>query len=164
MGDTDSIIKVRMADFAVCQAPDKITTIGLGSCVGLVIYDPVSRVCGLLHAMLPDSSKIRNHANRAKFVDTGFDDMLQELLRKGGRQERLTAKLAGGAQMFDFSGESEITSIGRQNVEAVKAQLKKHGILLLAEDTGKNYGRTIVFDPQNGELEIRAVGHPLIKI
>ncbi len=159
----DSIIKVRMADYAVCIAPQKITTIGLGSCVGIVLFDTGNKQCGMLHAMLPDSTRIRNNMNRSKFVDTGLDDMLEQMLREGAVKRRMIAKLAGGAQMFEFSENSDITSIGYQNVRAAKDKLDALGIELVSEDTGENYGRTICFDPTLNKLEIKAIGH-LIKI
>jgi chemotaxis protein CheD len=155
----ESIIKVRMADFATCSVPQKITTIGLGSCVGIVLYDTVTKKCGMLHAMLPDSTRIRNNANRAKFVDTGLDDMLHQMLREGAVQNRMIAKMAGGAKMFDFTEESDVTSIGYQNVQAARLKLKSLGIALVSEDTGEKYGRTICFDPAINELEVKAVGH-----
>lgn len=157
----ESIVTVRMADFRTCTAPNKITTIGLGSCVGIVVYDPGIKVCGMLHAMLPDSTRIRNNSNRAKFVDSGMEDMLKELLKAGVNKRRLAAKLAGGAKMFEFGVENDITSIGYQNAQAAKKALMRYGIPLLAEDTGKNYGRTIVFDSSTNELEIKAVGQPV---
>lgn len=160
MEKMESIVKVRMADYAICSVPQKITTIGLGSCVGIVVYDSGSKVCGMLHAMLPDSKKIRNNSNRSKFVDSGMEDMLQMLVQAGANKRRLMAKMAGGAKMFDFIDDNENTSIGYQNVQATKQILEQLGIPLVAEDTGKNYGRTIVFDPESNELEIKAVGQP----
>ncbi|MBS6465956.1 MAG: chemotaxis protein CheD [Clostridium sp.] len=160
----DSMIKVRMADYGICSVPQKITTIGLGSCVGIVIFDSKTGRCGLLHAMLPDSTRIRNNSNRSKFVDSGLEDMLQEMLKQGTNMKNLTAKMAGGAAMFDFSEENDITSIGAQNVQAAKELLAQFKIPLLAEDTGKNYGRTIIFNPETGGLTIRAVGQPEIVI
>ena len=157
-------IKVGMADFNICKAPDSIITLGLGSCVGIVLYDRNQKLCGMLHAMLPDSTRIRNNSNRSKFVDSGLEDMLQEMLKQGTNMKNLTAKMAGGAAMFDFSEENDITSIGAQNVQAAKELLTQFKIPLLAEDTGKNYGRTIIFNPETGGLTIRAVGQPEIVI
>lgn len=164
MRKMDSIIKVRMADYAMCDVPQKITTIGLGSCVGIVLFDSRTGKCGMLHAMLPDSTRIRNNSNRSKFVDTGLEDMLQELIKSGVNPRNLTAKMAGGAAMFEFTEESDVTSIGIQNVQAAKDLLQQCKIPLIAEDTGKNYGRTIIFDPETGDLTIRAVGQPEIII
>lgn len=157
----EAMVTVRMADYKLCTAPNKITTIGLGSCVGIVVYDPGIKVCGMLHAMLPDSTRIRNNSNRMKFVDSGMEDMLKELLLAGVNKRRLAAKLAGGAKMFEFGAENDITSIGDQNVQSAKKMLMRYGIPLLAEDTGKNFGRTIIFDSATNELEIKAVGQPI---
>lgn len=157
----EAMVTVRMADYKLCTAPNKITTIGLGSCVGIVVYDPGIKVCGMLHAMLPDSTRIRNNSNRMKFVDSGMEDMLKELLLAGVNKRRLAAKLAGGAKMFEFGAENDITSIGDQNVQSAKKMLMHYGIPLLAEDTGKNFGRTIIFDSATNELEIKAVGQPI---
>lgn len=157
-------IKVGMADFNICKAPDSIITLGLGSCVGIVLYDRNQKLCGMLHAMLPDSTKIRNNSNRAKFVDTGFLDLLALLEKKGVKKEDLVAKLAGGAQMFNFSGNTDISAIGQRNVDAAKEILAKHKICIVAEDTGLDYGRTIEFYPEDGVLEVRAVGKGVTKL
>lgn len=151
-------VKVGMADYNICQGSDSIITLGLGSCVGVVLYDRVSKTAGMLHAMLPDSTKIRNNSNRAKFVDTGLEDLLNQLQKAGVNKSNLIAKIAGGAKMFSFSVESEMASIGDRNVEAAKKELTRMGIRVVAEDTGLDYGRTIEFYPETGVLEIRAVG------
>ena len=148
-----------MAEFEICVRPQMITTIGLGSCVGVVLYDPSNGICGMLHAMLPHYSAIRNNSNRAKFVDTGLEDMLAALIRQGADKKRLKAKVAGGAQMFDFSSDSDVLSVGLQNTLAVKETLERLRIPIVAEDIGEHYGRTICFDPATGELNIKAVGH-----
>ena len=155
------VIKVGMADLNICRDPDIITTLGLGSCIGIALYDPSTKIGGLAHIMLPDSTKIRNNSNRSKFVDSGMEDMLKQLEEVGGSRRRLIAKLAGGAKMFDFADENENTSIGYQNVQAAKKILEELRIPLVAEDTGENYGRTIVFDPETNALEIRAVGQEI---
>ena len=155
-------IKVKMADYRICKPDDKITTIGLGSCVGIVVYDKNTKICGMLHAMLPDSTKISNNANRAKFVDTGMEDMMKELLlelkKAGSVRARLSAKVAGGASMFDFEISDDNTGVGAQNAKAAREVLKKYKIPMAAEDTGGKNGRTIVFDPQTEKLNIKYVG------
>ena len=85
------IVRVGMADLNVCTSPDKIITLGLGSCVGVVLYDKRTKVAGMLHAMLPDSTQIRNNSNRSKFVDTGLDDLLENMKRLGVEQKNLVA-------------------------------------------------------------------------
>lgn len=153
-----SLIKVGMADLKVCRFPDQLTTLGLGSCVGIVIYDPITKVGGLAHAMLPDSKLISNNQNVAKFVDTGFEKLIKEMMRMGASKSRFKAKLAGGAQMFNFSSNNELMKIGQRNVIAAKEALRQHGIPLLAEETGKNYGRTIILDTANGDLTVKSIG------
>lgn len=155
------MIKVGMADLNVCTTPDALTTLGLGSCVGIVLYDSYTKTAGMVHVMLPDSTKIRNNENTAKFADTGIDALITQLLSIGANRNRLIAKIAGGAQMFAFSANSEMLRIGERNVEASKLKLQNLGIRIMAEDTGLNYGRTIEFYPETGELYVKSVGKPL---
>ena len=155
-----SMIKVGMADFNICKAPDAITTLGLGSCVGVALYDQKRKVAGLAHIMLPDSTTVKNNSNIAKFADTGIDACIEMMVKNGASRIGLVAKIAGGAQMFAFGSNNDMLRIGERNVEAVRRKLKTLGIRILAEDTGKSYGRTIEFYPQTGELLIKAVGKP----
>lgn len=154
------VIKVGMADWKTCSGEDAVTTLGLGSCVGIAIRDPITKVGGLAHIMLPDSTEIRNNSNRPKFADTGIEDMVAEIIRKGGNRYRLVAKIAGGAQMFAPNTTNATLRIGERNAEASKKKLSQLRIPLLAEDTGKTYGRTVIFYPKNGDFIIRAIGMP----
>lgn len=155
----DEIVKVGMADMKICEPPKGLTTLGLGSCVGVVLYDIKTKMSGMIHIMLPDSTRIRNNSNRAKFADTGILDMFEEMINAGSRIDNLVAKIAGGAQMFAYgSGSNDLMRVGEKNVEAVKSILAGLGIHIIAEDTGLNYGRTIIFDSNNGNLIIKAVG------
>lgn len=152
------MIKVGMADLNVCTSPDAITTLGLGSCVGIVLYDPIRKIAGMVHIMLPDSTKIINNSNKAKFADTGIDALIERLIKNGADRRVLISKIAGGAQMFAFGNNSDMMRIGERNVEATKAKLQELGICIKAEDTGSNYGRTIEFYPELGELHVKSVG------
>ncbi|NLK75685.1 MAG: chemotaxis protein CheD [Clostridiales bacterium] len=152
------MIRVGMADLNVCVAPNAITTLGLGSCVGIVLYDPFNKIGGMVHIMLPDSTKITNNQNKAKFADTGIDALITAMVDIGAKRELLVSKIAGGAQMFNFNTKNDLMRIGQRNVEATKKKLKELGIRILAEDTGSNYGRTIEFYPQTGELYIKSIG------
>lgn len=155
------VIKVGMADLNICKAPNVITTLGLGSCIGLTFYDPVTKVGGMVHYMLPDSTKVKNNSNIAKFGDTGIEELLKRVVAAGASRTRLVAKMAGGAKMFEVSGLSDIGNIGARNAEAAKLKLKELGIRLVAEDTGLNYGRTVELHCDTGEFYIKAVGKPL---
>jgi chemotaxis protein CheD len=149
-----------MADLNVCKSPDGTTTLGLGSCVGICIRDPVTKIGGIAHAMLPDSKQIDNNKNRAKFADTGIEDLVNKLVAMGCKKSRFEAKIAGGAQMFAFQNKSDMVRVGERNVEASKKKLRELGIPLKAQDTGLNYGRTIIFYPESGNLIIRSAGKP----
>lgn len=154
----NKVIRVGMADYKICHPPQKISTLGLGSCLGVVLYDRLTGICGMAHVMLPDSQKILNNGNRYKFVDTCLQDMYDELLKKKVNPQCLTAKIAGGAKMFSYESENDLLNIGEQNVKAVREKLKEWKIPVLAEDVGKSYGRTIEFDPATGDLYIKVAG------
>ena len=156
-----NVIKVGMADLNICKSPDVITTLGLGSCIGLTLYDPVTKIGGMVHYMLPDSTQVRNNENIAKFADTGIDELLKRVIAAGASRQRLVAKIAGGAKMFETTGVSAIGHIGARNAEAAKQILKQKGIRLIAEDTGLNYGRTVELHCVTGEIYIKAVGKPV---
>ncbi|MBP3475545.1 MAG: chemotaxis protein CheD [Lachnospiraceae bacterium] len=153
-----NVIKVGMADLNICVSPDSITTLGLGSCVGIALRDPVTKIGGLAHIMLPDSTAIRNNSNIPKFADTGIEELVKRVVAKGANRGRLVAKIAGGAQMFAFQSKNEMVRVGERNVEATKKKLAQLKIPILAEDTGKDYGRTVIFYPETGNFVIRAVG------
>lgn len=155
-----NIIKVGMADLNVCKSPDGVTTLGLGSCVGIAIRDPVAKVGGLAHVMLPDSTQIENNSNKFKFADTGIEELVKKIIALGGNKTRFEAKIAGGAQMFSFQNKSDMVRVGERNVEASKKKLKELGIPIKAQDTGLNYGRTVIFYPESGDFVIRSAGKP----
>lgn len=152
------MIRVGMADYKICYPPKRISTLGLGSCLGVVLYDPAKKICGMAHIMMPNSTLIRKNANRMKFADTCLADMLDEMVRQGARKGNLVAKAAGGAQMFVKKYGHNLLNIGEQNIQAVHEFLTAANIPLVAEDVGKDYGRTIEFNPANGELTIRSIG------
>ena len=130
----DEMIKVGMADLKTCKSPEVLTTLGLGSCVGVAIYDPVSKISGLLHCMLPDSTQFRNNSNTAKYADSGIDELISQMVKLGANRARLVAKIAGGAQMFAMKTNNDTLRVGERNVEAVKKKLSELNIRLLAED------------------------------
>ncbi len=153
------IIKVGMADLNTCLSPDGLITLGLGSCVGIAIRDPIAKVGGLAHIMLPDSTAIQNGGqNIAKFADTGIAELVRQMEKRGALRTRMMAKLAGGATMFNFGSKSDLVQIGLRNVQASIKKLQELKIPVIAKDTGLNYGRTVIFYPETGDYVIRAVG------
>ena len=155
----DTMIKVGMADLNIAKVPNKLTTLGLGSCVGVVLYDKKIKLGGLAHIMLPSSLEIKKNENKAKFADTAIDELIEIMIKNGAKKTNLIAKITGGSQMFTFNSNNNILKIGDRNVLATKEKLKSINIKLVSEDTGGNFGRTIVLDPVDGSLFIRTIGH-----
>ena len=114
-----------------------------------------------MHVMLPSSKEVKSNGNLAKFADTGIPELVKRLEQMGALRSRMVAKIAGGATMFQFHSKTELSAIGDRNVAATKEALKALNIPILAEDTGANYGRTVTFDPETGDYEVKAVGKPL---
>jgi chemotaxis protein CheD len=110
--------------------------------------------------MLPDSTEIKNNSNIPKFADTGIEELVKQIVAKGGNKTRLVAKIAGGAQMFAFQSQNATMRVGDRNVAASWKKLKELNIPVLAQDTGDSYGRTVIFYPENGDYVIRDVGKP----
>ncbi|MCX7779294.1 MAG: chemotaxis protein CheD [Negativicutes bacterium] len=154
---SSELIKVGMADYKVGRTHGSIISYGLGSCVGIALYDETVRIGGLAHIMLPYSTQARSTENPAKFADTAVPLMLEEMLRLGASKNRIRAKIAGGAQMFTFTNATDIMRVGERNTEAAKTILKKLAIAIVAEDTGGNYGRTVELKLENGIFRIKTI-------
>ncbi len=149
-------LRVKVADYAVAS-DGLITTIGLGSCVAIVLYDAVARVGGLAHVLLPSESMSRDRSNPAKFPATAVPLMLDEMRKIGAVSTRVRAKIAGGASMFgNFTATGGI-NIGERNVAAVRDVLAARGIDIVGEDTGSDYGRSVYFHLADGRVEVRSV-------
>ena len=151
------IITVKMAEQKVASSPDVLITYGLGSCVGVTIYDKDKKIGGLAHIMLPSGPSNRDIANRSKYADTAIIDMLKDLLDKGGSIMKFEAKVFGGAKMFSVSSNNDMMDIGARNVQSVIKLLGNQGVQISARDTGNNYGRTIEFDLETGLVKVSSV-------
>lgn len=151
------LIKVGMADYKVGRNPSGLISYGLGSCVGIAMYDAMTKIGGLAHIMLPDSTQARSAENPAKFANTALPLMLEEMIKLGAAKTRVTAKIAGGAQMFTFTNATDVMRVGERNAEAVRTLLKKMDIKLIADDTGGNYGRTVLLHLDTGIYLVRTI-------
>ena len=154
---TTNTIVVGMADLNASKNPGVLTTLGLGSCVGIALYDDVNKVAGLAHAMLPDSSSFANNTNRMKFVDTCIVDLISKMRMMGAQKEYMKAKIAGGAQMFAFNSINDSMRIGDRNVESTLKVLESLEIPVVAKDTGANFGRTVELYSEDGRFVIKTV-------
>jgi len=149
---------VGIGQMAVCHAPEQIVCLGLGSCVAIVLYDPVARIGGVVHVLLP-KSPIKCDKEE-KYADTGTRKLVKEMLNHGAKKERLAAKLVGGAQMFPDLNLS-IANIGRENSMTVRGILREFMIRIVAEDLGGNHGRSAYFDTSDGHVTIKAAFEPV---
>jgi chemotaxis protein CheD len=146
-----------MADLKVAKHPDTLTTLGLGSCVGITLFDRARKIGGMAHCMLP-TYKGYEGQNIAKFVDSAVIELINQLVRTGALRAALVAKIAGGAHMFGRSQNSDMLKIGERNIAAGLAILRQLSIPVHANDTGGTHGRTIELNIDSGALKIKTVG------
>ena len=152
-------LTVGIADLKVGKVDDVLVTYALGSCVGICLYDPETKIAGLAHIMLPLSTEAGDSKgsiaqNGKRYADTGITELVQEMTMKGASRTRLVAKIAGGARMF--ATQSAVFNIGERNVAAVKKMLAAYRIRIIAEETGLDFGRTVFFHGDTGIMEVRA--------
>ena len=154
------MINIGIADLNTTKCPGVLATYALGSCIGICLYDAELKIAGLAHIMLPWSKDAGAGAdnNMRRYADTGITELIQKMCAMGAKKYRLTAKIAGGAQMFNTN--STVFNIGERNVEAVKKVLATYNIPIVAEETGSNYGRTVFFYSEDGIMEVRAATKP----
>ena len=143
---------VGIGGLEVVCAPDKLRTV-LGSCVGIVIFDPAAEVAGLAHSILPVGHE--EPAELGKFADQAVDNLLIRLTRAGANKANLQAKLIGGAAMF---GNETSMQLGARNVDAASARLEAHEIPIVATAVGGTKGRKVLLDARTGEILVAAIG------
>ncbi|MEX2178707.1 MAG: chemotaxis protein CheD [Gemmatimonadaceae bacterium] len=148
--------RVRVAQFVVATH-GVISTIGLGSCVAIAMHDPSAGIGALAHVLLPDPSMSTDVTNPAKFAQTAVPAMVEALRGRGAIPGRLQAKLAGGASMFANLLATSGINVGERNVLAARDALRAAGIPLIAEDTGGDQGRSVLFRIADGALEVRTL-------
>lgn len=153
----DNVVRVKIADLAVIRELGTLVTIGLGSCVGIAAYDPLTKVAGLAHILLSDSTKFPKGTNPAKYADTAVPLLIKEMVRLGASPHRIKAKIAGGSEMFQTYNNGLLT-VGTNNVKAVKKALALARVPLLAEDVGGSVGRTMQLNAEDGRVFIKKVG------
>jgi chemotaxis protein CheD len=169
----EELVNVGVAEYYVTHNPHVLASFGLGSCVGVALYDKRRRIGGLAHVMLPDSEAMAKKGNVGKYADTAIKAMVEEMERLGSQRRDIKAKVAGGACMFSIPGAMNPRNvpgpclgmqIGDRNIEAVKKILEEMKIPVEAEDTGGSYGRTMRFDIADGSVTIRSIKHGAKKL
>lgn len=155
--DSKLIIEIGIAEMKISEAPNILVTRGLGSCVGIVLYDSFKKIGALAHPMLPSIKNARFKSNPFKFVDSSVSLMLEEFKKRGSLIKNLTAKIFGGAHMFASIPPESPLNIGARNISMTREVLNSFGIKIIAEDVGGNFGRTIFFDLDSGKVKVRTI-------
>lgn len=155
----DNKLVVGIADMKMAKGAGMLITYALGSCIGICLYDPGIKLGAMIHIMLPINMET-GRKNTMKYADTGIRETVKQMVAKGANPSRMTAKIAGGAKMFEVTGGSSLGNIGQRNIESVHMNLKKEGIRIVKEDVGGSVARTLIFDVSNGTGYIRSYGKP----
>ena len=150
-------IHIGMAEYKVATNPAKLMSIGLGSCIGVALYDALNKIGGLAHALLPRASDGIDVLRPAKYADTAISLMLARMEEQGSIYRNIKAKIFGGAHMFPNLKSTELMNIGKSNIVAVKHELGKRELEIAAEDTGGNSGRSILFDLRDGSVRVKSI-------
>ena len=150
---------VKVADLAAESGAARLVTLGLGSCVAAALWDPLAKVGGLAHILLPSRTLARDQSNPAKFAETAVPLLIERMAALGASPHRLTARLVGGAAMFATVSSPGVAQMGERNIQAMREALQAVRVPVTGEDTGKDYGRSVYFDVASGRLEVRAVRH-----
>ncbi|MDD5730574.1 MAG: chemotaxis protein CheD [Candidatus Omnitrophica bacterium] len=153
----EKIIEVNMAQMEISQAPARLVTRGLGSCLGITLYDASRKAGGMSHPMLPDIEKSRIKSNPSRFVNSAIRKMVDELQKQGSSKNQLVAKIFGGAHMFGFIASDSILNVGQKNVEVAQTVLKELGIEIVCQETGGSFGRTIELSLETGKVLVKTV-------
>ncbi len=154
MGDP---ISVGLGESVVSKKDgDVLVAYGLGSCVAVSMYDPQEKVCGLLHAVLPEDSI--GSDTKTKYVDTGIEELLKSMEKAGAHRNHLIVRIAGGANMITSPGFSKSFDIGTRNIQAAHKTLEKLMLPLKSESVGGHMGRTVRFFVGSGQLTVRMIG------
>lgn len=149
---------VKVADWAADNGDAVLVTLGLGSCVAIMLHDPEQQCGAMAHVLLPSTSLARDITNKAKFPETAVPLLIERLARMGADPRRLVAKLAGGASMFGQLVTPGTIQMGERNVLAARSALRAAAIPIIREAVGGERGRSVRFHVKNGRVEIRSVG------
>lgn len=147
---------VRIAEWAVARDTGVLATVGVGSCVGIVLYDATARVGALAHILLPSPDMARDRSNPARFAETAVPFLL-DAMRDVGAAGPFVAKLVGGAHMFAGLLPASGEKLGDRNVEAARRALAAHGVEIVGEQTGGDFGRTAFLDVADGRVTVRSL-------
>ena len=152
-------IVIRVADLNTGAPGDVLVTYGLGSCVAIILYDPVKRVGGMAHIMLPSRSLARREDVPGKTPQSAVPRLLEQLTALGANSRRITGRLVGGASLFASLSPPGTIQMGERNVVASREALNQNGIPLVGELVGGESGRSVWFHVQDGSVIVRSAAN-----
>ena len=152
-------VVVKVADLQTVAGDGELVTLGLGSCVAICLHDPVAKVAGMAHVLLPNKSLSRNAENPAKFPQSAIPLLVEKMGALGAERTRITARLVVGASMFGNRSPSGAVQMGERNVVSSRQVLQEQGIAITAEATGGTTGRSIRLQANDGSLWVRTIAH-----
>lgn len=153
-------LTVRIGELIVADAPARLVAVALGSCVAVVLHDPLSRIGAMAHVLLPSPAMSRERGQPGRFAPTAVPTMLERMIGRGARVPAITARLVGGASMFTSLTPPGTIQMGDRNVVAAREALHRHGVRLAGEAVGGDFGRTAELDVATGRLTISAYLRP----
>ncbi len=151
-----NIVTVGIAEMGVVKGDDQLITYALGSCVGVCIHDKTLKIVGMVHIMLPEAPADGKGKAICRYADSGIPELIKKMESIGSVRRNMTAKIAGGAKMFNIPGDSVVGNIGDRNIEAVKKVLAQLRISIIGQDVGLDYARTMSFNASDGMVTIKA--------
>lgn len=150
--------KVGIGEYRVAKDKGVLVAYGLGSCIGLFLYDRVRKVAGLAHIMLAGLAPENVESSKTKYAENAVEEMLEKMKAAGAEKAFVTAVMAGGAHMFHDTMDTR-PSIGQRNLEGVRKVLKRYNIRVVGEDTGGDFGRTLEASVETGSVTVRSFRH-----
>lgn len=154
----DGVARMGQAVFSSDELT-QLKALGLGSCIGLCLFDPIQKLGCLVHIVLPQS-RPGDSREPGRYADTAIPHVIQEMMNRGAARSRIRTAIAGGAQLFKIDGAVDRLDVGRRNIEAVKKLLLESHLKLIAEDVGGGCGRTVIFNTSSGEVLVKQAGNP----
>ncbi|MGN0710762.1 MAG: chemotaxis protein CheD [Anaerovoracaceae bacterium] len=151
-----SSVTIGIAEMGAIKGTGQLITYALGSCIGICLYDKALKIAGMIHIMLPTAPEGGPGNSVCRYADTGIPALVSKMESMGSSKARMTAKIAGGAKMFNIPGDSVVGNIGERNIAEVKKILSGMGIKIVGEDVGLDYARTMSFTAEDGMVTIKA--------
>ncbi|CAN5830967.1 chemotaxis protein CheD [soil metagenome] len=155
---------VRVAETAIAGSGETLYTLGLGSCVAVLLYDPAARLAGMAHVLLPGPPHRDQEVAPGKYATSAIPHLLEMMVAAGAERDRITARLVGGAAMFRALITESLLNMGARNLAAVREALTAEGIDIVGEETGKEHGRSVHFHASDGSVTVSSVLHGKVEL